>query len=306
MENDEPEGEQKQPDKDATKGLPSVGRDSDNDQDSGRITANGEDDTNPSPKSAWTAPVIVQVIFDLLLVIATSTYAVFAIKQWKAMRDQVTQMQQSGAQTDRLICLYQQQLAQLTKQAGDTHELAVQAKNQADRTKDIASTALRQTKATEENLRAVIEPTCTIEQIGVGENITARCDFKNAGHSVAFKARGASDAKRWIDLPDGPMPVQIIEDGTNLAPDSESHVTYIDSLPATAEFLNGLPALTTNDAPGNETVFFFTRFEYSSLGQLHHTEVCFHLTKANTSTSTMPEAKTGYMLRQCRKWHSAD
>jgi hypothetical protein len=240
--------------------------------------------------------------------------------QLSVMKGQLKQIESTSAQTDRLICLYQQQLAQLTKQAGDTHDLAVQAKNQADRTKDIAATSLQQGTAaatlarvaqqsnafTEENLRAVIEPTCTIERISVGENITARCDFKNAGHSVAFNARGASDAKRWQDLPDGPMPVKIIEEGSNLAPGSESHVIYIDSLPATKEFLDGLPELTVNDDPGNETVFFFTRLEYSSLGQPHHTEICFHLTKANAGASTMPEAKTGYVLRRCRKWHSAD
>ena len=41
-------------------------------------------------------------------------------------------------QTNRLLCLYQQQLAELTKQAGDTHDLAVAAKDQADASKTIA------------------------------------------------------------------------------------------------------------------------------------------------------------------------
>lgn len=41
-------------------------------------------------------------------------------------------MQSSSKQTDQLIGLYGQQVGELRRQASDTHELAVQAKNQAD------------------------------------------------------------------------------------------------------------------------------------------------------------------------------
>lgn len=47
-----------------------------------------------------------------------------------------------------LIRLYQRQLAELQKQATDTHELAIQAKNQADGTKEVADRALIQANAT--------------------------------------------------------------------------------------------------------------------------------------------------------------
>ncbi len=61
--------------------------------------------------------------------------------QLKVMGGQLAEMQGSGKQTDQMLCLIRQQLEQITKQTTDTHELATQAKNQADRTKEIAETS---------------------------------------------------------------------------------------------------------------------------------------------------------------------
>jgi hypothetical protein len=61
-------------------------------------------------------------------VVAASIYGC----QLKTMNGQLKEMQGSGEQTKQLLCLYQRQLAQLTKQATDTHDLAVAAGNQAD------------------------------------------------------------------------------------------------------------------------------------------------------------------------------
>jgi hypothetical protein len=47
------------------------------------------------------------------------------------LKRQLGEMRGSGKQTDKLICLYQKQVAQLAKQAGDTHTLAVAAGKQA-------------------------------------------------------------------------------------------------------------------------------------------------------------------------------
>jgi hypothetical protein len=44
---------------------------------------NGNVNSDPNP---WTKAVIIQLIFDFLLMAATTTYAVFAIKQWQALR----------------------------------------------------------------------------------------------------------------------------------------------------------------------------------------------------------------------------
>jgi hypothetical protein len=89
----------------------------------------------------WTALATV------VMAITTIAYTIYARRQWK-------EMQGSGKQTDRLLCLYQQQLAQLTKQVGDTHELAERTKDlaghmkdQADRTKTIAEQATVQADA---------------------------------------------------------------------------------------------------------------------------------------------------------------
>jgi len=76
--------------------------------------------------------------------------AVAVIYYWQldTMQGQLREMKGSGAQTDQMLCLIRQQLEQITKQATDTHELALQAKNQADRTKDVADSALLQANAT--------------------------------------------------------------------------------------------------------------------------------------------------------------
>jgi hypothetical protein len=70
------------------------------------------------------------------LEIVTLSIGIFGLivywNQLKVMSGQLTQMQGSSGQTDQLIGLYRQQLAQLTKQAGDTHALAVDAGKQAD------------------------------------------------------------------------------------------------------------------------------------------------------------------------------
>lgn len=63
--------------------------------------------------------------------------------QLNVMRGQLTQMQDSSQQTDRLLFLYQQQLAQLTKQASDTHTLAVDSGKQADLARDTLVVANR-------------------------------------------------------------------------------------------------------------------------------------------------------------------
>jgi hypothetical protein len=62
----------------------------------------------------------------------TLVLAVVSYLQWQELKG-------SDKQTDRLLCLYQQQLAQLTKQAGDTHDLAVAAKTQAAQTINLAT-----------------------------------------------------------------------------------------------------------------------------------------------------------------------
>jgi len=65
---------------------------------------------------------------------------IWAGLQWGEMDD-------SGRQTDRMIRLYRSQVAQLSKQAGDTHDLALAAKAQSEQTATIAKQAVVQANA---------------------------------------------------------------------------------------------------------------------------------------------------------------
>ncbi len=84
--------------------------------------------------------------------------------QLEAMRGQLEQMRGAGTQTDKLIRLYQEQLAQLTKQVSDTHELAIQAKNQADMTKDLARSAEEQARANKRAANAAVSAADTAKE----------------------------------------------------------------------------------------------------------------------------------------------
>ena len=64
-----------------------------------------------------TANIWMTALATIVIACATIKYTNYAKKQWQ-------EMNASGKQTDRLICLYQQQLEQLKRQAGDTHSLA--------------------------------------------------------------------------------------------------------------------------------------------------------------------------------------
>jgi hypothetical protein len=95
----------------------------------------------------------IMVGFTAVIAISTTSYACYERKQLGVMAGQLKQMEGTSTQTDQMIWLIRQQLAQLTKQATDTHELAAQAKDQTESTKDIADRALTQATATNELAR---------------------------------------------------------------------------------------------------------------------------------------------------------
>ena len=88
MKNDEPNNEQKQTQPDPNGRTPgsSVVRDSSYDKKSEQVANASNKNVPVCPKSPWTKPIVFQLIFDAILVLATSTYAVFAIKQWCTMQ----------------------------------------------------------------------------------------------------------------------------------------------------------------------------------------------------------------------------
>jgi hypothetical protein len=77
--------------------------------------------------------------------------------QLKVMQGQLDQMESSSVQTNQLICLYQQQVAELTKQATDTYDLAVAADKQATATNKLAIQAARSANTAEQSLQSNIE-----------------------------------------------------------------------------------------------------------------------------------------------------
>jgi hypothetical protein len=83
-------------------------------------------DEKPEQRAArWT------MLATIWIGVFTAVLAGAGFLQWK-------EMDESGAQTDRMIRLYRGQVAQLSKQAGDTHDLAARTKDLADRMKDQA------------------------------------------------------------------------------------------------------------------------------------------------------------------------
>ena len=85
--------------------------------------------------------------------------------QLHTMNGQLNQMVSSGQQTDSLICLYRKQLEQLTKQTGDTHDLAVSAGAQATQ-------ALAQAKATRDLARTSNDALVSVQRAFVFPSVT--------------------------------------------------------------------------------------------------------------------------------------
>jgi hypothetical protein len=81
-----------------------------------------------SKTTAWNK---LLVLLTGVIALSNTCYTHYARKQFESMNEQLKQMQQSGKQTDQLICLYQNQLLELRKQAVDTHIFAKAAKDQA-------------------------------------------------------------------------------------------------------------------------------------------------------------------------------
>jgi len=174
--------------------------------------------------------------------LATVAIMIWAGLQWKEMDD-------AGKQTDRLICLYGQQVAQLSKQASDTHDLAVNAKLQADRTKAIADQAAPQARAARDAANAAqqalylsnraniisIQP-----QLRIADTRQVLIPFINTGHLAA------TDFSVEI--------YEITTNGINNTPPIEAHWTKIGKIkidPATfgSDFVAniGLPGVVPED-----------------------------------------------------------
>jgi hypothetical protein len=134
--------------------------------------AKGEDETSRELAREFRWVEWAQVIINgALAVIGIMALCIYH-GQLTTMQGQLTEMHGSGTQTDQLIALYRQQLAELQKQVGDTHELTVQAKNQADSTKAIANSSLAQAKIGRDALYAQQRPWVGLDFSNGGLNIS--------------------------------------------------------------------------------------------------------------------------------------
>jgi hypothetical protein len=142
------------------------------------------------------------------------------------------------------------------------------------------------------------------KRIQPGQAISVSAYFENMGHSPAFDMRSASDAKYWSDIPDGPMPLKLPQQGPIIEPGIPGY-TITWSVPSTAEFLAGLPTDTKDHS--RPTVYFFGRFEYLTMGRKHHTEFCFYLISTAGLLAPVPQTiETRYTPAACQRWNSAD
>lgn len=88
---------------------------------------------------------IVLEFFALFLAVVVA--GIYGGQLW-VMNRQLGEMKSSGDQTDRLLGLYGKQLEQITKQADDTHDLALAARDEATASQAIATQAITQASET--------------------------------------------------------------------------------------------------------------------------------------------------------------
>ncbi|MGA3080358.1 MAG: hypothetical protein ABSD44_03125 [Terracidiphilus sp.] len=122
---------------------------------------------------------------DWIIAAATVVIAGVGIAQWQ-------EMDSAGKQTDRLISLYGQQVAQLSRQAGDTHDLAVAAKTQSEAALIAANTSKRSFDLTRKSAESTIEAICNVNL-----NPMDIDNPESAGWSLYLRNDGKMTAKNF-------------------------------------------------------------------------------------------------------------
>ena len=137
----------------------------------------------------WLCEVTVAELgmFLLTLVIAGSSiyYTKYAKRQWRVMRDQLGQMQDSGKQTSQLICLYQQQVANLGEEVGQMRTLAHNAGTQSTYIGDQLQEMRKANAATETALEISQAANMTVQGVDVNTPPFATFYFSNIGNTDA-------------------------------------------------------------------------------------------------------------------------
>lgn len=129
-------------------------------------------------------------VLEVLAAGILAAYTVAAFWQLDAMRGQLGQMEGGGKQTDQMLCLIRQQLEQITKQATDTHDLAVAADKQARAAKVQSGNTVKLANAASDQVTKL--------QLGVNE--TSR--LAGAAESANTNAARALEAQTrpWIGV----------------------------------------------------------------------------------------------------------
>ena len=243
------------------------------------------------------------------LAVVTVVLAGVSVLTLRILNRQLGEMQGSGKQTDKLICLYQKQVGQLAKQAKDTHALAIaaekqakQALAQANATNRLATASLAANRLTEESVRGKIAIySKLLNPIQAGQQLGVSVDFRNVGNSaVAIRSQTGTD--EWQDLPDGDMPIKLPgkEEREILQPGDKSTVFFYPKV-------LDQPDVYWIDT-GNKSPFFFGKVAYETLGKEHTIEFCFYVLAMHSPRKGMPGSEIDplHTLMQCNKWHKQD
>lgn len=212
---------------------------------------------NPAGASPWNKPVVLQLIFDFILMAATSTYAVFAIKQWSAMSGQLEEMRKSSVDTHALAQAAIDQVAKLQAGVDETHRLALDAE-----------TANTNALAAE---RPWMGASIGVKDFEVGKTPTFSITFVNSGRRPAKLKLTAGTSKVYEKFPTNPA-------------------FEFDTTPSTSIDVPGQPSLTSwngksplSDAEisvlksGTLTFYVYGKIEYSDVrtGASYWTHVCW-------------------------------
>jgi hypothetical protein len=205
----------------------------------------------------------------------------------------------AGKQADEATA----QVAKMTESLGKTDKL-IEATNK------LAVQAARSNKLTEESIRGriVMKSIRLRSPVTAGEPVLIQVETENVGHSAAIE-RDVRSSRRWKRIPEGAMPIKIppLTEANTIEPGSQGSLFFAgEDQPMTQSFINGL------GKPGAETIYFFGRIVYETLGREHYTEFCTYLIPFNSSLVPDVKATAGmkadshYTLMQCPKWHGSN
>jgi hypothetical protein len=179
---------------------------------------------------------------------------------------------------------------------------------------DSAKAAQDANRLTEESIRGriAIKNYRFNRPVSVGSRIAVVLETENVGHATALE-RSGTDAKRWRELPEGPMPIAIPAGNTVVEPGSHGTIIVTDSLIAERDFVASISGNLNRTAKESPTVYFFGRIVYTTLGREHYTEFCAFIVRYNTvgipntsDTASIVRSDTSFILRECPKWHDAN